>query len=202
MAGTARQNQGGQAGMQELDTLLHDADALTDPAARAMIRQIVQAMMEFHGAGLTAILDRLGKLGEVGLAAINDLARDELVGSLLVLYDLHPQDLPTRVQSALEQARPFLSSHGGSVELTEITDEGVVRLSLKTSGHGCPSTGAKLKASVEKAIYQRAPEVTAIHIEGEGGAAPAGSVGFVPVERLMASAAAAARFHLVKGASV
>ena len=46
------------------------------------------------------------------------LADDEVVGNLLVLHDLHPDDVDTRVQRALEQVRPYLGSHAGGVSLS------------------------------------------------------------------------------------
>ena len=82
-----------QSRMQELEGLLQEIEAIADPAVRAKMGQIIQTLLEFHGAGLTAIFDRMADAGELGRAAIEDLSRDELVGSLLLLYDLHPLNL-------------------------------------------------------------------------------------------------------------
>ena len=81
-------------------------------------------------AGFERVLDRIASTGPPGLELIDSLAADELVGSLLLLYGLHPQDLETRVREALEKVRPLLRFHGGKVELLGIT-EGTVRLRFK-----------------------------------------------------------------------
>ena len=70
-----------------------------------------------------------------------------------------------RVEQALESVRPYLGSHGGDVELLEVSDEGVVRLRLLGSCDGCPSSSVTLKLAVEGAIEAAAPEVTTIEVE-------------------------------------
>ena len=62
-----------------------------------------------------------GKLDDATLAA---LTADDLVSSLLVIHGLHPQDLETRVAAALDSVRPYLGSHGGNVELMDISAGG------------------------------------------------------------------------------
>jgi Fe-S cluster biogenesis protein NfuA len=61
--------------------------------------------------------------------------------------------------------KPYLHSHGGNVELLGI-EEGVVRLRLHGSCHGCPSSSATLKNTIEEAIMEKAPDVAGIRVEG------------------------------------
>jgi len=89
------------------------------------------------------------------------------VGSLLLLYGLHPVDLETRVRGALEKTRPYLRSHGGNVELVDVDESGAVRLRLQGSCHGCPSSAMTLKLAIEQAIHDAAPDVTSISVEGQ-----------------------------------
>jgi hypothetical protein len=58
-----------------------------------------------------------------------------------LLYGLHPVDFETRVMQALEKVRPYLQSHGGSVDLLSV-DEGVVRLRLRANGRTYASSSA------------------------------------------------------------
>src|SRR5580704_718647 len=88
--------------MGRIDDLIAEIDRFKDPQARARTREIVQALMDFHGAALSKLMDRLAGLGETGLAAIETVAKDDLVASLLLLYGLHPLDIETRVGNALE----------------------------------------------------------------------------------------------------
>src|SRR5215211_8922818 len=80
----------------------------------------VGAVVELYGEALRRI---------AGRADVHELADDELVSHLLLLHDLHPLDLETRVARALEEVRPYLGSHGGNVELLGVAD-GVARVRL------------------------------------------------------------------------
>ena len=161
--------------MQRLDALIREAERFADPAVQAHTREIVGALLELHGAGLERVLEHLAGAGEVGRAAIDALARDELVGSLLLLHGLHPLDVETRVLGALDKVRPYLHSHGGDVEFLGVAG-GAVRLRLRGSCHGCPSSAATLRSTIEQAVYDAAPDVTAVEVEERTGEAPAGLV--------------------------
>ena len=116
-----------QARLQHLDGLLRELDD-ADPAAAARSREIVQALLDIHGAGLEAILGHLADAGAAGAAVLDACARDDVAGGLLLLHDLHPMGLEARVLQALEEVRPALRAHGGNVRLLGISADGVVRL--------------------------------------------------------------------------
>jgi Fe-S cluster biogenesis protein NfuA len=67
------------------------------------------------------------------------------------------------VTRALDGVRPFLQTHGGNVEVLEIGD-GIVRLRMVGTCNGCPSSELTMKARIERAIYQAAPDVAAIEV--------------------------------------
>ena len=152
-----------------METLLHEVDSQADSATRARTKEIVQLLMEFHGAGIERMLEYLASSGDEGQKLIDSLAEDELISSLLLLYGLHPVDVDTRVRQALEKVEPYIHSHGGNVELIGI-EEGVVRLRLQGSCHGCPSSAVTLKETIEEAIRQKAPDIVSIEVEGEAAA--------------------------------
>lgn len=152
-----------QARLERLDALLQAVEHLADPAVRSRTREIAQAILELHGVGLGRILEHVAA---ASTAALDACARDEVAGGLLLLHGLHPWDTEQRVQLALEEVRPYLRSHGGDVELLGIRD-GVVRLQLEGSCHGCPSSALTMKQTIEEAIVGRAPEVVAVEVEGE-----------------------------------
>ena len=130
------------------------------------MREIVQCVMDMHGAVLERIFDQVAESPESGTTLIDSLAKDDLIASLLILYGLHPLDIETRVAEALEKVRPYLHSHGGNVELLGL-DDGVVRLRLQGSCHGCPSSAMTLKSTIEEAIMEKAPDVAGIDVEGQ-----------------------------------
>jgi Fe-S cluster biogenesis protein NfuA len=172
------------ARLRRLDSLIQQVEGFADPAARAQTRELVQAILDLHAAGLERLCDHLGAAGDPGRALLDELASDDGVSPLLLLYGLHPADLETRVLQALDSVRPYLRSHGGNVELLGIAD-GAVRLRLQGSCRSCPSSAVTMQATVEEAIYQRAPEVTAVVVEkAEEQPAAAGATTFVPLEDL------------------
>ena len=149
--------------MGRIETLIREIERFPDAGARVHTREIVQSLLDLHGAGLERMLELLAAAGDTGLAMIDSLARDELVESLLLLYGLHPLDVETRVRQALDKVRPYLRSHAGNVELLALAG-GVVRLRLLVSSRGSASS-LTLRRAVEEAIYRKAPDVTAIEVE-------------------------------------
>jgi Fe-S cluster biogenesis protein NfuA len=168
--------------LQSIEALLQRIEKANDPAMSAMAKDLVQRLMEFHGAGIERMLEIIHKdaAGQVGIDA---LGRDPLVRSLLLLYGLHPDGLETRVQKALEKTRPYLKSHGGNVTLIGVDAAGAVSVRLEGSCHGCASSSVTLKLAVEEAICEAAPDVTAIIVEGEVEDRSRG-VAFVPLSAL------------------
>ncbi len=150
----------------QVEGLLDELESLPDPAARDKATEMVQALLELYGEGLGRMVPLLDDEGR------RAAADDELVSHLLVLHDLHPVPLVERVEDALEGVRPYLSSHGGGVELLGVEDD-VVRLRLHGSCEGCPSSTMTLKLAIEDAIYKVAPEVSDVEAEGVSESAPA-----------------------------
>src|SRR6516225_2672667 len=114
------------------------------------------------------------------------LATDDLVASLLLVHGLHPHDVHRRVSDALDRVRPYLGSHGGNVDLLEVTDGpdgAVLRLAFKGSCKSCPSSAVTLELAVEDAVRAAAPEITSIEVVA---AEPATTSKVIPTESLLA----------------
>ena len=167
--------------MEKIEGLIRTIENLPDPNARATTLALVQALMEFHGAGLDRMMELVADAGESGYAIFDKFATDDLVSNLLLLYGLHPLPLETRVTQALDKVRPYLDSHGGNVELLGIAD-GVVRLRMQGSCKSCPSSAMTLKLAIEEAIYAAAPDV--VSIEAEGLTEQPAATGFVQIGKV------------------
>jgi Fe-S cluster biogenesis protein NfuA len=154
-----------QERLQRLEALLRDLERSADPAAASRTRELVQAVLELHGAGIERMLALMSEAGGAGDVILDGCARDDIVGGLLLLHGLHPLGLDDRVLLALDQVRPYLASHGGNVELLGI-EGGLVRLKLLGSCHGCPSSAMTMKQTIEEAILAKAPDVTGVCVEG------------------------------------
>jgi Fe-S cluster biogenesis protein NfuA len=170
-----------QLKVQRIGELVGELENIADPEARASAKALVQLLLDLHGAGLERVMEIVAKNDESGQRTIDDLGRDPLVSSLLVLYGLHPLDVESRVAQAVERVRPQVRKGGGELDLLGI-EAGVVRLQLQVTGHGCGSTGKTLKKLVEDALYEAAPDMNRLIIEGLE--EPAGSSGFVPLGKL------------------
>ena len=171
--------------MQRIGGLVQEIESIADPAARAATRDLVQSLMDLHGAVLEKTLDIVADAGEEGLNIIDRLGRDSLVSSVLILYGLHPEDIETRVVRAVDRLKPQLRKQGCEVELLGVND-GAIRLRVETGSHTCGSTAKTVQATLEETIYDAAPDLTSLVIEGLE-EKPAS--GFVALDKLMGGAA-------------
>lgn len=172
-----------QQRMQLMDGWLRDLEEVADPALRAKLKGLIQCVMELHGACIEKALEIIFQSGEAGERIIDQLGRDPLVGNLLVLHDLHPKALETRVEEALDRVRPQLRKKNAEVELIAMSS-GTVRLRVQVGDHACGSTLQALRATLDDAIYEAAPDVNGLEIEGLEGK-PAS--GFLSLDALLGS---------------
>ena len=172
-----------QEKMRRLGTLVGEIDQVPGGGSKVAARELVQLLMEVHRSGLERIMELVFQAGsESGASAIIDrLGQDPIVRNLLLLYSLHPDDLETRVLRALDVARARLRKSDCRVDLVSF-HEGAVQLRLHTSGHPRGSTIKDLRAVVEGAVYDLAPDLLSLTIlapEEES------SSGFVPLQSLL-----------------
>lgn len=172
-AGTAEPDLAGTG--ERIEALL-EASSAHGAMNRERAEELVRLVADLYGAGMERMLDVLHDSGALDRAALDALSGDPLVSSLLLVHGLHPYDLTTRVQRALDDVRPYLGSHGGDVELVEVTDGGVVRLRMLGSCDGCASSSVTLTLAVEGAVQQAAPEVSSIEVVGAEQPRPASGV--------------------------
>jgi Fe-S cluster biogenesis protein NfuA len=151
--------------MQRIGGLVQEIEAIADPAVRAATKGLVQSLMDLHGAALEKTLDIIFEAGEPGKEMIDRLGRDSLVSSVLILYGLHPEDLETRVVKAVDRIRPQLRKQGCEVELLSV-NEVAIRLRVETGSHTCGSTAKTVQGTLESAIYDAAPDLASLVIEG------------------------------------
>jgi Fe-S cluster biogenesis protein NfuA len=134
-------------------------------AAAGAAEELVRLLVGLYGDGLGRIVAALGAEGEAGRATLGRLTGDPLVEGLLLLHGLHPLDVDARIQRALDRVRPYLGSHAGGVRYLGVRD-GVARLRLEGTCHGCPSSTVTVQLAIEGAVQDAAPEVTEVVVEG------------------------------------
>ncbi|MET7737046.1 hypothetical protein ABZT02_37795 [Streptomyces sp. NPDC005402] len=158
MSAVSSTEQTGRRVEEVLDRLAESGD----PAAAAAAEELVRSLMDFYGAGLARMLHLLSAApGELPAGLLGD----ELVASLLVLHDLHPEDRDTRIARALDG----VPEH--TLEVVGFDEEsGTLTVRAREAGGcGCGSgTGAREAAEAALACF--APEVRAVDVQ----TAPAG----------------------------
>jgi Fe-S cluster biogenesis protein NfuA len=148
--------------VQELQSRLQSSG---DAATRELAEELVSAVVSMYGAGLERILDGLFGAGEPGERIALDLAEDPLVATLLLIHDLHPVPLRERVQAALDSVRPYMESHGGSVELLDVQGA-VARIHLRGSCSDCSASAVTLELAIKQALEASAPDLEGLEVLG------------------------------------
>lgn len=146
--------------LRRMEELVAAVEATADPAAQANLRALLQVVLDLHGRGLARILD----LGGPGLT--QQCAADPLVSSLLLLHDLHPQDLEARARRALELAAPALAEQGCSALLTGVTG-GVVSVRLERRAHGYALGEDALRRLAEDALWELCPDAEGLELQAD-----------------------------------
>jgi Fe-S cluster biogenesis protein NfuA len=150
------------ARVQELTEAL---EALPEGHEKEVAEDLIGAIVELYGDGLRRVVAALQDAGAAGQEIHGQLVEDGVVASLLLIHDLFPIDLETRVREALATVRPYMESHGGDVELLGI-DDGVARLRLEGHCKGCPASAATLELAIKEAIEEAAPDLAGLEVEG------------------------------------
>ena len=132
------------------------------------------------------IVEKVDDAGEGASAIREAMADDGVIASLLLIHDLYPVPLDERVMEALDQVRPYLDSHGGGVELLDVSD-GVARIRLEGSCKTCPASSATLELAVKQALDEVAPDLEGLIVEGIADSASEPASGFeLPVLQVSA----------------
>jgi len=127
-----------------------------DPAIAASVTELLDWIDAFHRDGLGRLVEMIRAWrGEIFL---DTAEQDEVVGLLLGAYglgDAHAvqAEASDLVAAALEQVRPLVESHGGSIEVASVRD-GTVQVRLSGTCDGCPSAAATLVYGVEAALRE------------------------------------------------
>lgn len=163
-------------GLTRIDALL-DADQRAtlagDPVAAGVWRA-PEVPRDGTAAELAERVDGVLASYDDGLGRIHAVLRDDqraaladdpVVASVLLMHGLYPVPVEQRVLEALEEVRPYLQSHSGDVEFLAIED-GVAKLRLTGSCHGCGASAATLEQSIEGALQAAAPDLLGMDVEG------------------------------------
>ena len=151
---------------EHIQQLIEEIEKLPDPKAKKMMEECVQEILGFYGKGLEKILKIISDGNSSAAKDIyNDLIEDSFVNGLLLIHDLHPLDLKTRLYKALEKVKPYMDSHGGNIELISL-ENGVAKLKLAGNCKGCPSSSSTLELGIRQSIEEYCPDLLGLEVEG------------------------------------
>lgn len=152
-----------------LERIAELADKLTghaDPEVAERVTELLDWVDAFHREGLGRLVEMVRAWrGEIFLETAGS---DEVVGRLLAAYGLgegrdEKAEAADAVAVALDEVRPLIESHGGSIEVEAIVD-GVVRVRLAGTCDGCPSSSATLTYGVEDALRRHWPNFRRLEV--------------------------------------
>lgn len=139
-----------------------------DVTVRHQVEELVDLVDAFHLEGVGRLVEMIRAWrGSVFLSAA---AGDEITGTFLRSYDLgevtDERDLKLveeAVDAALDEMRPFVESHGGTITVETIRD-GVVSVQMLGSCDGCPSSSSTLTGGVEEALRRHWPNFRRLEV--------------------------------------
>jgi hypothetical protein len=164
--------------MQRIAELVNRLDSEGDSNASKQAKELLESVMDLHGEAIDRIIGRLRNSGPSGEEAIQSLAVDPVVSNVLILYNLHPHDLETRVGQAVDKVQSEIRGFGCGLEIQAV-DAGHVR--LRVTGAQNSVTARSVRQVIEDAIYSSAPDTASLVLLGlESFASP----DFVPLEKV------------------
>lgn len=151
---------------RHIQELIEEIDSLANGDAKELMQECIREILSFYGHGLERILRIISNGSNSASKEIyNNLIDDSFLSGLLLIHDLHPLDLRTRLHLALEKVKPYMDSHGGSVEIVSL-ENGVAKLRLSGSCKGCPSSSSTLELGIKQAIEEHCPDLVELEVEG------------------------------------
>lgn len=144
-----------------IEALVEAIEAWPDTGSRTQTIDLLQLLLQVYGEGLARMMDIVAQRHA---DLLHELAQDDVVAHLLLLHDLHPLPVETRVALGLEEVRPVLQSQGGRVEFVGL-EGGVARIRLHESCSGSPAATMALKQTIADVIQKVAPDLEGVVTE-------------------------------------
>ena len=159
MSGEQEQLQ--QLGKQIAD-LIRRIEGISDPEVKANATALVQSLLDIHARAFERVMEIVKQQDGAGRGIVSQFAADALIGSLLLLYRLHPDAFEVRLNRAIAGVRKAAALQGADVEMIGV-EKDMVRLRLSGAAHGCGA--GNLQTAIEDAIYEAVPEIAGVQVE-------------------------------------
>jgi Fe-S cluster biogenesis protein NfuA len=158
--------------MPRVGELFDELMSHPDAGVRDRVEEMMDLFDAFHREGLGRLVEMIRAWrGEIFLESVG---RDEVTGYFLNAYDLGeaPDEREQAaayeaVDTALEELRPMIESHGGMITVEEVKD-GVVKVQMLGSCDGCPSSAATLTGGLEESLRRHWPNFRRLEVVEPG----------------------------------
>jgi Fe-S cluster biogenesis protein NfuA len=148
-----------------LEELLMRMETLEEPL-RSELLELLDGVDAIHRLAVRRLADELDD---------ETIARLETthpsIAWLFEAYGITAQDELEIADEALDEVRPYIHSHGGSVDVLAVED-GVVRVRLTGSCSGCSASTITLTHGIEEALREGFPGFRAVELEEDADAVP------------------------------
>ena len=146
--------------LRRIESLIDGLDALADPAARQLARGLLEVVLDLHGLALSRIA-AIVAAAPGGPALLERMAEESHVRAVLLLHGLHPDEAAERIGQAVATLNRELAEAGARVGVL-----GVAAGSARLSARPGELDPAALRARIEIAVVDAAPELEELVIEG------------------------------------
>jgi Fe-S cluster biogenesis protein NfuA len=158
--------------LADLEGLLARVESLDDEPRRLAF-ELLDGVDTIHRMALRRLADLLGP-------SLDEVRADPAVAWLFEAYGIGI-DEKAAADAALDSVRPYISSHGGQVEVLDAAD-GVVVLRMSGACSGCTASAVTLRTSIDEALREHLPGFARTEVEEDTAEPHPPPVGPVPVE--------------------
>lgn len=146
--------------VRRIETLIAALEDGGDAEARRIARSLLEVVLDLHGLALARVAVIVAE-APGGTRLLAQLAEDPHVRAVLLLHGLHPEDTAERVGGAVAALNQASDGEGVHVRVLAVSASSA-RLSVQYGG----ATPDALRARVEAAVVDAAPELERVVIEG------------------------------------
>ncbi len=147
--------------LDRLEELLGEVEDFDDDV-RVRVFELLDGVDALHRLAVSRLADALGD-------DVDRLQRgDPAVAWLFEAYGVGVDDVAAATV-ALEPVRPYITEHGGEVEVLGV-ERGIVRVRLSGACSGCTSAAQTLRYGVEEALRDNLPGFVAMDVAPDDGA--------------------------------
>jgi len=74
--------------------------------------------------------------------------------------ELSTEELEEQVDRVLDEMRPYIHSHGGEVNVLEVTEDNVARIQMLGACNGCPLSMLTMRLGIERLLAEKMPQLS------------------------------------------